>query len=55
MIVLIGYGSNGNGGKVWERMKWMVYHCDRKYLPQRLPQRLAIAIAVTLVHVSGKE
>lgn len=34
--VLENYGYNGNRWMVWERVEWMVWHSDLKYLRQRL-------------------
>lgn len=39
-MVLVGYGSNGDGYRPWERVEWMV--CDLNY--KHLPQRLLLAI-----------
>ena len=36
VMALVGYGSNDNKFKVWEKVDWMVYHSDCKYLYQML-------------------
>ena len=35
IMVLVGYGSNDNRLRIWERVEWMVCHSDRKHLYQR--------------------
>ena len=35
-MVLVGYGSNDNRLRVWEKVDWMVYHSDCRYLHQGL-------------------
>ena len=34
-MVEVGYGSNDNRLRVWEKVDWMVFHSDSKYLHQR--------------------
>ena len=34
--VLVGYGSNNNSLRVWEKFDWMVCHSDCKHLHQGL-------------------
>ena len=36
MIILIGYGSNNNRLRIYEKMDWMVSHSDLMHLPQRI-------------------
>ena len=36
MIILVGYGSNKNKSRVYEKVDWTVCHSDQKFLPQRL-------------------
>ena len=35
-VMIIGYGSNDNRVRIWERVEWMICHSDYKYLHQRL-------------------
>ena len=32
---IVGYRSNDNGLRVWEKVDWMVSHSDSKHLHQR--------------------
>ena len=36
MNVFVGYGSNNNRLRVYEKVDWLVYHSDLKHLPQRV-------------------
>ena len=36
LMLLVGHGCNGKRWRVWEKVKWMVYHSNNKYLLQRL-------------------
>ena len=35
LMVLVGFGSNDNRLRVWERVEWMVCHSYSKHLHQR--------------------
>ena len=35
-MVLVGYESNDNRLRVWEKGDWMAFHSDRKHLHHRL-------------------
>ena len=51
-MVLVGYGSNGNRLRVWEKVDWMVFHSNRKDLPQRL---LPVMHSVIPVYTKRRE
>ena len=36
VMVLVGYGSNDNRLRLWEKVDWMFYHSHCKHLHQRL-------------------
>ena len=36
MIVLVGYGSNNNELRVYEKVDWLVCHSGLKHIPQRV-------------------
>ena len=36
-MLLVGYGSNDYMLRVWEKVKWIVFHSDCEHLNQRLP------------------
>ena len=35
LMVLVGYGSNDNRLRVWEKVDWIICHSDCKHLYQR--------------------
>ena len=36
VIVLVGYGSNNNRLRVYEKVDWLLCHSDLKHLSQRV-------------------
>ena len=36
VIILVGYGSNNNRLRVYEKVHWLLCHSDLKHLPQRV-------------------
>ena len=66
VIVLVGYGSNNNRLRVYERVDWLFFHSDLKHLPQRVllaihhflslsDRESAIVSTVISVHTSEKQ
>ena len=62
VIVLVGYGSNNNRLKIYEKVYWMVCHSDFKHLPQgallaihQFSESAVTVTAVVPVHTSEKQ